>query len=304
VILRHLVTADESGRELKSIVRREMGISAALLIQLKYSGGLVVNGKAEFSNYRTAEGDAIELDVTASEPDTDVPAEDGDVDILMEDEWLIAVNKPSGVLVHPSRAKFTGTVQNFLLGYLKRTGQRLICHAVNRLDRDTSGVVLFAKSGYAKDRLTRALASSTAVKEYIALTAGHFEPGCGTIDAPIRRVEEGNMRRAVLPDGQRAVTHYETLERAGEYSLMGFTLETGRTHQIRVHCLYSGCPILGDRLYFTENSREISERLGLTAQALHAEKLKFIHPATGEPIELIAPVKREDLRRVLESFGR
>ncbi len=295
MILRHAVTPEESGAELKNIVRRGMGISASLLIRLKYSGGLAVNGRPEFSNYRAEAGDVIELDVTAAEPDTEVEPERGELETLMEDQWLIAVNKPSGVIVHPSRAKNSGTLQNFILGHLADTGQRLICHAVNRLDRDTSGVVLFAKSACAKSMLAAALSMPEAEKEYTALVAGSFSPENGVIDAPVGRVQEGNMLRAVLPEGQRAVTHYKTVRRSGEYSIVKFLLQTGRTHQIRVHCLYSGCPILGDGLYFTDKSRAISEKLGVKGQALHAGRLRFRHPGTGDLTELTAPVRRPDI---------
>jgi len=171
------------------------------------------------------------------------------------------------------------------------------CHAVNRLDRDTGGVVLFAKNSYMKALASAALAEESATKEYLALVYGAM-PERGVIDAPIRRLEERNMLRVPSLDGQRAVTHYETIHitktREENTSLVRLRLETGRTHQIRVHCLHIGHPVMGDKLYNTEESRCLSEKLGIKSQALHANKLGFTEPLSGQRIEVVAPPKPEN----------
>jgi 23S rRNA pseudouridine1911/1915/1917 synthase len=219
--------------------------------------------------------------------------EAGGLDILYEDAGLLAVNKPSGVLTHPSRSRYTGTLANHAAGYLEKTTGDGRCHAVNRLDRDTSGIVLFAKNSYMKARASEALSAPNAKKEYLALVFGAMEPGSGTIDLPIKRLREEDMLRVAAADGQRAVTHYETVGNgygpSGTVSLLLLSLETGRTHQIRVHCLALGHPVLGDHLYCTEESGELSARLGILTSALHARRLAFVEPVSHRPLVIEAP---------------
>lgn len=289
----------DEGRELKNVLRSDMLLSATLIRKLKNTGGIYVNSRPVFTNYRLSEGDEVTLDLSSAEGESGVVPEAGEICILYEDEWLIAVNKPSGQLSHPSRARYTGTLANFVSGYLGG-----VCHAVNRLDRDTSGIVLFAKSSYAKALAAGALSSGSAEKTYFALVCGGFEEAEGVIDAPIMRLEERDMRRGVREGGDRAVTHYRvkrSFERFGEkLTLLEIRLETGRTHQIRVHFEHIAHPLIGDVLYYTEKSRILSEKMGINAQALHAEGLSFIHPFTGDNVELKCKCGREELK---EFFG-
>jgi len=287
-----------------------MKISAALMRRLKAACAISVDRKCEgvshgampstipvFTDYKVSRGEIVMVDISAAEPPCDNLPEQGSLDILFENEGLLAVNKPTGIIVHPSRSRNSSTLANFVAGYLRRGDARRVpsscaCHAVNRLDRDTSGVVLFAKNSYMKARASAALSDGSAIKEYLALVCGVM-PKRGVIDAPIRRMEERNMLRVPSPDGQRAVTHYETLQviTAGEgrVSLVRLRLETGRTHQIRVHCLYIGRPILGDKLYCTPESLAMTESLCVAAQSLHAHKLGFEEPLSGQYIEISAP---------------
>jgi len=301
-------------------MRRELKASAALTRRLKAAGAISVSGAPVFTDYRLSPGETVFLDIAAAEPPCDNIPEQGDLDVLFENEGLIAVNKPAGIIVHPSRSKNTGTLANFVAGYLGTQGAvqgtrgdgsivfasehnrtvplcPSVCHAVNRLDRDTSGVVLFAKNSYMKALASDALSEKPAIKEYLAILYG-ATPERGVIDAPIRRLEERNMLRVPSPDGQKATTHYETLHvtRAEEdtISLVRLRLETGRTHQIRVHCLHIGHPVMGDKLYSTEESRNISQKLSIATQALHAHKLKFTEPLSGQFTEIIAPVMPEN----------
>jgi len=279
-----------------------MGLSAAAVRGLKAHGGLHVDGVLRFTTYQVRAGELVTADVSLGERDGDNVPEDGPLAVLWEDEGLIAVNKPPGMIVHPSRAKNVGTLANFVVGYLQKSGQRPNCHIVNRLDRDTSGAVLFAKNAHMKAKVVEAL--QTAEKRYTALVLGELSPPDGVIDLPIRRFEPQNMLRIVAVDGRRAVTHYRTVKRGmlgGQTcSALELTLETGRTHQIRVHCLHRGVPLVGDRLYCTEESAELSGVLGVERQLLHSSYLGFWHPLTGEWVEVFAPIEDPGFVGLLE----
>ncbi len=299
MVLRYDVKESDSGRKIYSIMRRELSISAALTRRLKQVSGIFVNGQPVFTNFLVSAGETVTIDITAAEPTCDnVPEEDGfehlRETILYEDDGLIAVNKPSGIITHPSHARNTGTLANFVAGYLLKMQGDGRCHAVNRLDRDTSGVVLFAKNSHMKARAAEALAAPDAEKEYLALVCGTLDAPSGTIDMPIKRLNEGDMLRVTAPDGQRAVTHYNTIGSFNldgqQVSLLSIHLQTGRTHQIRVHCRAVGHPVLGDILYYTDESRAVSSALGIFSQALHARRLSFLEPVSGANLELLAPL--------------
>jgi len=293
MLLSYTVVEKDQGRTVYSIVRGEMRVSQTLARRMKREGAISVSGTPVYANFTVVPGQTVVADVGAAEPPCDNIPETGPVEILFENEGLIAVNKPAGIIVHPSRSKNSGTLSNFVAGYLAASGFAPSCHAVNRLDRDTTGVMLFAKNSHMKAHASAALADSDAIKEYAALVYGRM-PVQGVIDLPVRRLVERNMLRAVSPDGQRAVTHYETVRvfRAGggEVSLLRLRLETGRTHQIRVHCLYVGHPVLGDTLYSTGLSQKLSQKLGIPPQALHAWRLGFTEPMSGDFMELAAPL--------------
>lgn len=298
--LRYTAAEKDEGRQLLRVLRSDMALSANLIRRLKTAGGIFVNSRPAYTNYSLSCGDVVTCRTDAAEKSPGIVPEQGEVDIIFEDDWLLAVNKPSGQLSHPSRARYTGTLANYVSGYLGG-----VCHAVNRLDRDTSGIVLFAKSSHAKARAAQAL-SGDSEKEYLALAYGRFEHEKGTIDAPIRRLRERDMRRGVCRDGERAVTHYrvigENLCGGQTITALKLSLETGRTHQIRVHCEHLGHPLIGDVLYFTPPSRALSEKLGISAQALHAERLCLDHPFTGGRVELICPLKRAGLLPFFENI--
>jgi len=293
MILTYTAQEKDRGRTVYSIVRHEMHISAALNRRMKAVHAISVSGVAVYSNFIISPGDIVTADVSAAEPLCDNIPEDGFLDVLFENEGLIAVNKPSGTIVHPSRSKNSGTLANFVAHYITSAGGVPSCHAVNRLDRDTTGIVLFAKNSHMKARASSALSDESSIKEYVALVHGAM-PYEGVIDLPVQRLSDGNMMRFVSPDGQRAVTHYKTSDvfRIGEdsVSLVQLRLETGRTHQIRVHCLHLGHHVLGDTLYSTEDSRRVSLTLGITSQALHARKLGFVEPLSGTFVEITAPL--------------
>jgi 23S rRNA pseudouridine1911/1915/1917 synthase len=292
MLLNYTASESDAGRKVYHVMRRELMISDTLTRRLKQAGAIFADGMPVFTDRRLAAGETLSVDIAAAEPVCDIVPEQGSLEILYEDSGLVAVNKLPGVLTHPSHARYTGTLSNFVAGYLlEKTGDGR-CHAVNRLDRDTSGVVLFAKNSYMKARAIEALAAADAVKEYLALVAGAMEESSGTVDLPIRRLKEGDMLRVVAPDGQRAVTRYETIsvKRFGgdAVSVLRLRLETGRTHQIRVHCLALGHPVLGDSLYASDASRALSARLGIATQALRACTLTFTEPISHQKLLLTA----------------
>lgn len=289
MVLTYTAAEGDAGRTVYSVMRRELCVSASLLRRLKRADAISVDGQSAYTNHILAAGETVTLNLLLGEPPCDLVPEQGELEILFENEGLLAVNKPAGMLVHPSRARYTGTLANYVAGYLAKTRGDGRCHAVGRLDRDTTGVVLFAKNGHMKALAGLSLQQLGAVKEYTALVFGAPDPAQGVIDRPIRRAAEGDMLRIIAPDGQRAVTRYETAALPGGISRLRLTLETGRTHQIRVHCLSMGCPILGDGLYGTPASRAASQRLGIRTQALHARRLAFTDPLSGGAVDIIAP---------------
>ena len=228
------VYSDATGRRKKSIFDHAAGaerFTGAGAAAQAFGGGIRVDGRDVYTDYMVAPGETVELDISSAEPECDIVPENGSLDVLYEDAGLIAVNKPAGLITHPSRARYTGTLANFVAGYLQDKTGDARCHAVNRLDRDTSGIVLFAENSHMKALASQALGAPEAEKEYRALVWGVFDPPGGVIDSPIKRLHERDMLRGVAPDGQKAVTHYETLgifEAEGvRVSLLRLVLETG-----------------------------------------------------------------------------
>ena len=275
--LKHIAT--RSGR-LSSFLREELRMSAGLMNRLKWNNKLFVNGKSVHTDYAVEIGDVIT--VPLDEPAPDYPAQEGELTVLYEDEHLLAVDKPAGMLIHPSHARNTDTLANFVLGYYQKTGQNSAFHPLTRLDRDTYGVVLLAKNSH----IHGLLMTTRVQKTYHAWVCGGPDTDEGIIDAPIGRKPLPSLLRQVMADGKPSVTEYKVLERKGELTRLALTPVTGRTHQLRVHCAYMGYPILGDPQYGNEKSREISEKMGISTQLLGAKSLVFAHPITGERLEI------------------
>ena len=276
-------TAQRSGK-LLSFLRRELGMSSGLVKRLKYDHAFAVNGTAQYTNFPVQPGDVITVTILESQPD--YPAQEGPLDILYEDEALIALDKPAGILMHPSSARGTGTLANYLAGYYAATGQACLVHPVSRLDRDTFGVVLVAKNAHAHASMQKAMQAGGVEKVYQASVFGGPERDYGRLDYPIYRPDPMRMQRAVGPQGQAAVTDFQVLARGGKASLLELHPLTGRTHQLRLHCLTAGFPILGDPQYSTQASQSFSDALGLPWQQLCAVRLTFPHPITGREISL------------------
>lgn len=279
--LRH--TAQRAGK-LLTFLRRELGLSSSLVKRLKWQGAFWVNGEPVHTDHPVIPGDEITVILDEAQPE--FPPEDGPLDILYEDEALLAVDKPAGLLMHPSFYRNTGTLANRLLGYYRRTGQPCAVHPVSRLDRDTFGVVLLAKNAHIHAQMMAALQAGQVHKTYEALVYGAPEADPGVWTFPIAKRGGGSLLREVRPDGQQAETRFQVLDRSERASRLQLDPVTGRTHQLRVHCAHVGCPILGDPQYGTVESQAYSQSLGLDHQQLCAVSLRFSHPLTEEPIEL------------------
>ena len=271
--------ADREGR-LSSFLRGEMKMSYSLMNKLKWGDAIQVNGAPQRTNYPVSPGDVITVRLDEEEPE--YPAEEGPLSVLYEDAFLLAVDKPAGMLIHPSRARNSGTLANYVAGYYQKTGQKSAFHPLTRLDRDTFGIVLLAKNAH-----VHTLLQETRVqKTYHALTFGWMAADCGTIDAPIARRELPSLLRYVSPEGKPSQTDFAVLEQSGNVCKLALRPVTGRTHQLRVHCAYMGHPILGDPQYGSEESKAFSDTLGLPYQMLCAKKLELRHPITGEELTL------------------
>ena len=268
-------TATRGGR-LSSFLKDELHMSSGLINRLKWQNRILVNGKPEHNDYAVQPGDVITA--LLDDPQPEYPAEDGHLTILYEDAHLLAVDKPAGMLIHPSRSKLTGTLANYVLGYYRRTGQNCAFHPLTRLDRDTFGIVLLAKNSHIHTRLQEVPVHKT----YHALVYGGPELDTGIIDAPIARKPLPSLLREVHPEGKPSTTQFQVLERKEELCKLELCPITGRTHQLRVHCAYMGFPILGDPQYGSEASQAFSAALGLQHQLLCAYSLKLPHPVTGE----------------------
>lgn len=275
--LKHV--ACREGR-LSSFLREEMKMSSGLMNRLKWKDGIFVNGKPEHTDFSVKPGDVITVPLDEEEPD--YPPEDGEVSILYEDEHLLAVDKPAGMLIHPSRSKFDGTLANYVLGYYQKTGQKSAFHPVTRLDRDTFGIVLLTKNAHVHALMNELHNQGQIRKYYHALVVGGPAENSGVINAPIARKPLPSLLREVRVDGKESLTEFQVLERTEKLCKLRLRPVTGRTHQLRVHCAYMGYPIVGDPQYGTEECMQF----GLASQALCAKRLEFAHPITGEKLVL------------------
>lgn len=280
--LKHIALRE--GR-LSAILREDMAMSYGLMNRLKWDDKLLVNGIPRRTNYPVKVGDTVSA--VLDEPEPEYPAEDLPITVLYEDEHILAVDKPAGMLVHPSRSQFSGTLANQVIGYYRRSGQTGAFHPVTRLDRDTFGVVLLGKNSYAHAMLSE-LPQGHLQKVYEAAVYGKMPGEEGIIDAPIARRPLPSLLRYVNQNGKPSQTRYQVLEERDGYSLVRLWPLTGRTHQLRVHCAHVGCPILGDPQYCSPESMAFSGEMGLQHQLLCAKWVEFVHPLSGENIKIMS----------------
>ena len=274
-------TATRAGR-LSSFLKEEMAMSTGLMNRLKWQGKLFVNGIPQHTDYPVQPGDVITVPLDEETPQ--YPAEIGELTVLYEDDHILAVDKPAGMLIHPSRACLTGTLANRVIGYYQKTGQACAFHPITRLDRDTFGIVLLAKNAHIHALLNQLHTDGKLQKTYHALVFGGPQEDKGIIDAPIARRPLPSLLRYVNPEGKPSVTEYTVLQRQEQVSLLQLRPITGRTHQLRLHCAYMGFPILGDPQYGTTECMHF----GWQTQALCARSLQLTHPITGEDMMLVS----------------
>lgn len=277
------------------------GLTRSQATRLIESGEVAVNGRAVSKSYKLAGGEDIVVTLPEPEPVEAVP-QDIPLDVVYEDADVIVVNKPSGMVVHPAPGHPDGTLVNALLyhcaGTLSGIGGALRPGIVHRIDRDTSGLIIAAKNDAAHQYLSAQLADHTLARTYECIVVGKLREDRGTVDAPIARHPTDRKRMAVIAGGREAVTHWEVIARYPGYTHVRCRLETGRTHQIRVHMAYIGHPILGDTVYGAKK-----EVPGLTGQCLHAVGLRFLHPRTHEVVELSCPLP-DEFTRMLQKIRK
>lgn len=291
---------DETGKRIDVYISRfRDDLSRSQVQKLITDGKVTVNGKNIKSNYRLREKDIIDIEIPDPEP-LDIEAEDISLNILYEDSDVIVIDKPQGMVVHPAPGHYSGTVVNALMYHCKDSLSGINgCMRpgiVHRIDMNTSGIIVAAKSDAAHKSLAVQFAEHSINRRYRAIVVGNIKEDTLTVDKPIGRNPRDRKKMAVVEGGKRAVTHFTVLERFGKYTYIEASLETGRTHQIRVHMAYSGHPLLGDNIYGSEK-----QPYKLMGQVLHAGVLGFVHPATGEYMEFRSEVP-EYFEKLLERF--
>ncbi|WP_225425579.1 RluA family pseudouridine synthase [Pelagerythrobacter rhizovicinus] len=301
------------GLRLDKALADASGLSRERVKGLISEGRVTVDGLVVRSaSARTSEGAAFSIDVPPAEP-LAAEAQDIPLDVVFEDDHLIVVNKPAGLVVHPAAGNPDGTLVNALLhhcrGQLSGINGVARPGIVHRIDKDTSGLLVVAKTDAAHEGLARQFADHSITRAYLAVCAGHPAPPMGTISGRIGRSDANRKKMAVLPPdsarGKHAVTHYKTLKLLHDCALVECRLETGRTHQVRVHCASIGHPLLGDQTYgrTPEGLRPLLRRLGFARQALHAASLGFDHPITGERVDFRAELPG-DMRELIDETAR
>ena len=276
------LTVEANGQRLDKYLAEEMAdLSRSRIKELVQAGEILVNGKKSKVSYKVQKGDLIQVTILPLEP-LALEAENIPLDIVYEDEDVIVVNKPQGMVVHPAAGHPSHTLVNALLYHtrdLADSPEGFRPGIVHRIDKDTSGLLMVAKNAAARESLEKQLAAKSNKRQYLAIVHGNFAEEEGTIDAPIGRNPKDRKQMAVVEKGKRAVTHFKVLEQYQGYSLVDCQLETGRTHQIRVHMAYIGHPLAGDPLYGPRKT------LAGHGQFLHAKTLGFEQPSTGEWLE-------------------
>lgn len=291
------VEKEHDGKRIRLFLKEDLGISSRMIRSASIEKRILVNKVAVKMDYLLKVNDNVVVNLFKEESQNITP-EPMNLDIVYEDDDIIVVNKRPNMIVHPTKNNKSGTLANGLLHYFKETGQKCIVRLVSRLDMDTSGLIIIAKHQFAHMQLSKDMAKDNIEKRYIAVVHGNLEKLEGTIDLPIYRPDgEGAVRRVIDDRGQKSVTHYKVIERLKEADIVECILETGRTHQIRVHLKALGHPIYGDTFYGEEDDNELISR-----QALHAYGLDLQSPRTKKSLELRAtlPTDIEKLIKILK----
>lgn len=293
------VSKEYEGATIREFLKEDLGLSSRLIRRSSIEKRILVNKKEVRMRYIVHSGDLVQINLQSDESQNITP-EKMDLDIVYEDEDILVINKKPYMVVHPTKTYQSGTLANGVLFYFKETNQNCIVRLVSRLDMNTSGLIIIAKNQFAHMALSKEMEENNLEKRYLAIVHGNLKEKEGTIDAPIYRPdgEEFGTMRIVDERGQRSITHYKVIESFKDADLVECLLETGRTHQIRVHMKHLGHPIYGDTLYGFEGDEELIPR-----QALHAYGLDFKSPKTKETLSLRAKLP-DDMESLLKKVGR
>ncbi|WP_088189561.1 RluA family pseudouridine synthase [Desulfosporosinus sp. FKA] len=286
---------EDAGQKYLSILKHKFHFSLKVLQHLKQGERVWVDGRFTYLTARGKEGQLLTIQLFAEE-ESPIQGEDLPLSILYEDDYLLAVNKPVGQVVHPNRRYPDNTLGNAVIGYWERKGEQRLFRPIHRIDRNTSGVVIIAKNQFTHQQLAWQLERGHIHKRYYGFVHGYLRADSGSINSPIGLAPNSFIKRQIQENGEPSRTDYRVIRRYSEACLLEFILETGRTHQIRVHCESMGHPLLGDDLYGGNTSL-------INRQALHSSVYAFLHPVTGLPLVIRAPFP-EDLRHLLKTLNK
>ena len=308
--LKYIIDSETSGKTVKYILKKKFELSERLIKKLKHQHRILCNSEPVYINAIVSEHDIIEANTDFEETCDDIIPENIPIDIIFEDDNLIVINKQPDIVVHPTCAHISGTLANAVAYHLQKKGIVKKVRPVIRLDKDTSGIIIFAKNAFSQEYLIRQMNNKTFIKKYIGIVHGFVNEPSGTIAMPIARKPGSIMLRHISPEGDHSVTHYKVLEYLNNATVLEFRLETGRTHQIRVHCQAINHPLIGDTLYpylhidetsiisnnspcITQDNECAQKTSILRRQALHSYQAIFEHPETKKSLELSAPIPRD-----------
>lgn len=285
------IIVDESGKRIDKYISEKLDLTRSRVQKLIDDGMVTINGNVAKSSAKVNEGEVLSVEIPELKPLEIVP-EEIPLNILYDDDDVIVIDKPKGMVVHPANGNYTGTLVNAIMSKfgdnLSGINGVIRPGIVHRIDKDTSGVLVIAKNDKAHLKLAEQLKEHSMTRVYVAVVRGKLKEKVGTIDAPIGRNPKDRKKMGVVANGKRAVTHYKVIKELDDCSVIEVRLETGRTHQIRVHMSYIGHPLLGDSVYSNGKNK-----YGFVGQALHAKILGFIHPSTGEYMEFSSNLPEE-----------
>ena len=289
----YIIDEDSAGLRVEQFLRRKRYSGQNLSEIKRMPKSILVNGVHYYMRQELSKGDHLQVRICETQNSEKIPPTKLPLDIIYEDEDLLVLNKPAGMPIHPSLNNYTNSMANALAYYFQSQGKPFIFRCCNRLDRDTSGLTIVSKHLVSGSILSDMTKYREVHREYLAIARGSVTPSEGTIQAPLGRKEGTIIERTVdWEHGEDAVTHYKVVKEANGHSLVSLRLETGRTHQIRIHMKYLGYPLIGDNLYNPDMEY-------MTRQALHSHHMEFTHPITGEHMSFTAPLP-EDMARVMQ----
>ena len=291
--LSYQIDKDEHYDNVLHVLKEQFFLSDRLITKLKKANKIYLNDLPTYTKKSVTMGDTVSVLIDFEEDNSNIVASNIPLNIIYEDDYLLVINKPANIAIHPSILHFDNSLSNGVKFYFDKLGLKKKIRIVNRLDRNTSGIVVFAKNEYIQECLIKQMKTKELKKEYLAIAKGILKSKSDTLNFPIARKEGSIIERTVSSDGDSAITHYDVVKEFNNLSLVHIVLETGRTHQIRVHFSYIGHPILGDTLYGSPSKL-------INRQALHSYKLTFIHPVTKKVVSLEAPLPN-DIKNIINN---